>query len=84
MESTIGRSLTENILRASVFGHFGGEDTAEELSRKVEALAQRNIGILFAYTSEQIDHNLSVKYVIILFVYWPTAKQVLYADKLES
>ena len=61
MESTIGRPLTENLLRASVFGHFGGEDTAEELGRKVEALAQRNIGVLFAYTSEQLDHDLSVK-----------------------
>lgn len=61
MEATVGRPLTENILRASIFGHFGGEDTAEELSRKVEALTQRKMGVMFSYTSEQIDHNLSLK-----------------------
>lgn len=61
MEATVGRPLTENILRASIFGHFGGEDTAEELSRKVEALTQRKMGVMFSYTSEQIDHNLSIK-----------------------
>lgn len=61
MESTIGRSLTANILRASVFGHFGGEDTPEKLSKKVEALAQRNLGVLFSYTSEQIDHSHSIE-----------------------
>lgn len=61
MESTIGRPLTEKILRASVFGHFGGEDTAEELSRKVEALTQRKMGVLFSYTSEQIEHGQSIQ-----------------------
>ena len=61
MEATIGRSLTEDILRASIFGHFGGEDTAEELSRKVEALTQRKMGVMFSYTSEQIDHDPSIK-----------------------
>ena len=61
MEATIGRSLTEDILRASIFGHFGGEDTAKELGRKVEALTQRKMGVLFSYTSEQIDHDLSIK-----------------------
>lgn len=61
MEATVGRPLTENILRASIFGHFGGEDTAEELSRKVDALTQRKMGVMFSYTSEQIDHNLSIK-----------------------
>ena len=61
MEATVGRPLTENILRASIFGHFGGEDTAEELSRKVEALTQRKMAVMFSYTSEQIDHNLSIK-----------------------
>jgi len=61
MESTIGKPLTESILRASVFGHFGGEDTAEELGKKVETLTQRKIGVLFSYTSEQIDHDQSIK-----------------------
>ena len=61
MESTIGRPLTESILRASVFGHFGGEDGAEELSRKVEALTQRKMGVIFSYTSEQFDHSPLLK-----------------------
>ncbi|XP_065891512.1 proline dehydrogenase 1, mitochondrial-like isoform X2 [Dysidea avara] len=52
MESVLGQSLTQAILRASVFGQFGGKDTDKELRDKVELFARRKVGVAFAYTSE--------------------------------
>ena len=63
MESVLGQSLTQAILRASVFGQFGGKDTDKELRDKVELFARRKVGVAFAYTSEPFKDTELLKYV---------------------
>lgn len=53
----MGQSLTEAILKASVFGQFGGKDTDRELRDKVESYANCQVGIVLAYTAEPFGDN---------------------------
>ena len=63
MESVLGKSLTEVILMASVFGQFGGKDTDKELRDKVESFAKQKVGVAFAYTAEPFKDTELLKYV---------------------
>jgi len=58
-ERVIGQTLTESLLKATVFGHFCGDASEEGLREKAEALTQRQLGVLFGYNSEPMEDELT-------------------------
>jgi len=59
-ERVIGQSLTESLLKATIFGHFCGDASEEGLRQKAEALTRRHMGVLFGYNSEPIEDELAM------------------------
>lgn len=56
----LGWSLTERLLKATIFSQFVAEDTDKELTRKVQLYDQRKVGVVFAYTSEPLEEDQMV------------------------
>lgn len=56
-KSLFGWSLTEKLLKTTVFSQFVAEDTDKELTRKVQLYDQRKVGVVFAYTSEPLEED---------------------------
>ena len=59
-KSILGWSLTERLLKATIFSQFVAEDTDKELTRKVQLYDQRKVGMVFAYTSEPLEEDQMV------------------------
>ena len=59
-KSILGWSLTERLLKATIFSQFVAEDTDKELTRKVQLYDQRKVGVVFAYTSEPLEEDQMV------------------------
>ncbi|XP_065891514.1 hydroxyproline dehydrogenase-like [Dysidea avara] len=58
-ERVVGQSLTESLLKATVFGHFCGDASEDGLRQKAEALTQRQMGTMFGYNSELMEDDLA-------------------------
>lgn len=56
-KSLLGWTLTERLLKATIFSQFVAEDTDKELTKKVQLYDQRKVGVVFAYTYEPLEED---------------------------